>query len=302
MSTSTKIAIKKTTSRRHPAPAEGAASTASIEPASITHEDPMTTTTATKTAQSPISSAPAPGASNVGLAALVAKLSAELDAAEAELGPAAPAVTSNDKKRRGKPRKGSDKVLTQLAPVVVQYGLNSSTLNTADMLAQYQYAQLLAPLQARLKKMSKRVDDEVFNAQTASWEMGLQFYALLRRRGRTNGSIAKSVEPLAKVFEYRHPSTKDGKPSKTAVRAKSQLQRSIELAQKHGVRVQVGPNGEVQGIDGPAASVAAAQAELNGPGQAEAPPATPPGTQAPVLQAPVTNGSGAAGAPSANGH
>ncbi len=141
---------------------------------------------------------------------VVKELSAALDDVETVLGPEAPAITAGQKKRTGKPRKRSDKALAQIAPVVVQYGLNSISLSTDEVPTLYQTAQTLLPLQLRLQKMTKRVDDEVFNAQTESWEMGLQFYSLLQRRAKTNGDIAQSIAPLTKMFAYRHPSLDGG--------------------------------------------------------------------------------------------
>src|SRR4029077_18762715 len=107
----------------------------------------------------------------------------------------------------------------------------------------YQTAQTLAPLQSRLQKITKRVDDEVFGAQTEAWDMGLQFYSLIRRRAKTDGNIQKAVEPLVKSFSSRHQSTKAGKCTKVETRLMSQLKKTLALAEKHGVRVAVGPNG-----------------------------------------------------------
>jgi hypothetical protein len=211
---------------------------------------PATTTTAAPTTASP----------SVGLSALVAQLSAALDAAEAQLGPDAPAYTSGEKKRTAKPRKGSDKVVAQLAPIVDQYKLNSDSLNTTQMLAQYTLAQTLLPLQIRLQKVTKRVDDEVFDAQTGSWTMALQLYSLLARRAKTDGNVAASIAPLVKTFSYRHPEAL--KQGKEATRLAANLKKTLAVANKHGVTVAVAPDGTVQEVKGHPAAVVAAQAEL----------------------------------------
>ena len=250
-----------------------------------TPETTMTpkSTTATATTVSLDASTPA------GLAALVAELSATLDAAESRLGPEAPAMTAVEKKRTAKPRRGSDKMLTQIAPVVVQFGLNSDSLNTTQMLAQHQIAQTLLPLQARLQKITKRVDDEVFSAQTGSWEIGLQLYSMLQRRAKSNGDIAKAIEPLVKGFSYRNPAVK--KQSKETTQAKTDLKHAIAIATKHGVSLTLAPNGGVQGVAGAPAAVAAAQAELATAGVGAAQVQT---------QAQTAGSQGAAAAPGAN--
>jgi hypothetical protein len=74
---------------------------------------------------------------------------------------------------------------------------------TTNMLDRYDTAQTLLPLTTRLPKISKRVGDEAFNAQTDAWNMGLQFYSLLRRRAQTDGQLATNIEPIGKMFAYR---------------------------------------------------------------------------------------------------
>jgi hypothetical protein len=251
-------------------------------------------THATRTATSPAPTVEAAtttssssSTSSTGLAALVTQLCAQLDAAEQQMGPADP-VTSTQKRRTGKPRKGSEKALAQLAPIVKQYGLESASLSTDQMMSRHQLAQTLVPLQARLTKVSKRVDDDVFNAQTDAWDMGLQFYSLLRRRAKTDGSVEATIAPLAKSFSYRNPKAKEGKPTKLQMRLKSQLEKTLALANKHGVSLTVGASGQPVAIAGPAPAVAAAQAELVTSGVAAAPATQGSATQSPA--APATAG------------
>jgi len=174
-------------------------------------------------------------AANVALLALVKELTAILDGAEARLGPEPPALTTPEKRRRSKPRKGAERVLIMIAPIVQQHGLDSASLNTVDMLARYDAAQTLVPLKARLTKMFKRVDDELFNAQTDAWKMGLQFYSLLQRRAKDDGELAQNLEPLSKMFAYRHPSSSAGKATKTQNRVKAKLKAVTEVARRQGV-------------------------------------------------------------------
>jgi hypothetical protein len=175
--------------------------------------------------------------SNAGLTTLVKEVTAFLDKAEPRLGPEAPSITSSDKRRTAKPRKGAEKLLTQLAPIVAQQGLDSSSLSSETMTSRLQDAQTLQPLQARLGKISKRVDDELFSAQGDAWAMGLQFYSLLRTRAKTDGTVAQSIEPLKAVFAYRHGSVKAAKASKVQTRAKAKLKDALALATRHDVSV-----------------------------------------------------------------
>src|SRR4051812_28681488 len=83
---------------------------------------------------------------DAGLATFVKELSATFDQAESELGPHPTPTTSATKRRTAKPRKGSDRVLALLVPIVEQHGLNSSSLNTRAMMDLHEMAQTLLPL------------------------------------------------------------------------------------------------------------------------------------------------------------
>jgi hypothetical protein len=141
--------------------------------------------------------------------------------------------------------------------------------------------------------MAKRVDDDAFDAQADAWDMGLQFYSLLKRRAKNDGSVAKSIEPLEKAFAFRNPKGKEGKPTKMQTRVQARLKRTVALAQKHGVSVTVGADGGPTSIAGPAQAVAAAQAEMAGGGSAP--------TSAPAVAAPVVPAAPAAQAAQVNG-
>jgi hypothetical protein len=210
MTTSTKIKTKKTSSRVSSGSTTSAKATASPAP-----------TTGSVTDDS--------------LASIVAELTAALDSAETKLGPAPSISTATQKRRTAKPRKGSEKALALLAPIVQQHGLESSSLNTTAMLALNEKAQTLVPLQTHLQKVVKRVANEAFEAQTSAWNMGLQLYSLVQRRAKNDGELATSLEPIGKLFAYRHPSVKAAKPTKTQTRAKADLKKAMALAAKHGV-------------------------------------------------------------------
>ena len=259
----------------------------------------------TKTASHPSTTTPASTGlitTNAGLAALVSELTALLDTAEARLGPA-PAITTTQKRRTGKPRKGGDKALAMLAPIVQQHNLESPSLNTTDMLELNQKAQTLVPLQTRLVKVTKRVGDEAFNAQTQAWDMGLQLYSLVRRRAKSDGDLAANLEPVSKMFAYRTPAVKASKPAKVETRAKSNLEKAVALATKHGVPIPAAPgagSATPQGTTSAASSASPVSVSTT-PAAVPAPAAVTSagtanagGTGASSPPTPVTNGAGGA--------
>jgi hypothetical protein len=180
---------------------------------------------------SPTLSTPPP---NVALIALVERVSSFLDSVEGDLG-SAPLLTPIERKRAAKPRRGAEKVLTMIAPIVRQHGLDSTAVSTDAMLARLADAETLQTLFTRLTKIQKRVNDELFTAQCGAWEIGLQFYALLKRRAKSDGTLATSLEPLRTIFSYRHSLVKKERLTKIQAHAKAELKRALVVANKHDV-------------------------------------------------------------------
>jgi hypothetical protein len=191
----------------------------------LTAPQASTPTTATTTSSVP----------NAGLASLVEEISAFLDTAETRLGPESPSLTGAAKRHTAKARKGADKIIAMLAPIVQQHKLESPTVSATQMLAQQKIASTLQPLQLRLQKVQKRVGDEAFSAQNEAWATALQLYALVRSRAKSDGTLATNIAPVKAMFGYRHPDVKAAKPNKVQTRAKRKLKGAIELASKHGV-------------------------------------------------------------------
>jgi hypothetical protein len=227
------------------------------------------------------------------LASLVNDVMSFLDVAEPKLGPEPTVTTSTQKRRVSKPRKGADKVLPVIASIVQQHGLDSTSLSSKTVMDAYTTSQTLQPLQTRLQKMTKRVSDTAFGAQTDAWGMGLQLYSMLKRRAKTDGQVAEQIAPLAHVFSYRHPLVKAAKPTKRETKVKAEVKHVTALAERHGV-----PFGA--SASSAAASTASAGGAAVGSSGAQAPVAVqaPVVAQAPVaVQAPVVAQAPVASAP-----
>jgi hypothetical protein len=233
-----------------------------------------------------------PTATPQDLGSVVSAFMTHMDQVEPTLGPEPTVTTSTQKRRTAKPRKGADKVLPMIASIVQQHGLDSSALSSKTVMDSYTTAQTLQPLQTRLQKMSKRVGDTAFAAQTDAWSMGLQLYSMLKRRAKTDGQVAEQIAPLAHVFAYRHPLVKAEKPTKRETQVKAQVKHVTALAEKHGV--PIGENAGTSGATGagssPGAGGAAAQgqsAPLVSPVSTVSPPTTVSTQASPVAPAPV---------------
>ena len=170
------------------------------------------------------------------LTKIVDALNKSLDAAESQLGPDAPALTSDAKRRIVRTRKGGERVLQQIAELVKAHGLDSPSLSSTEMIAQLERSTTFASALARLQKLEKRVSDEQFVAQGDAWTMGLQFYALLQRRALADGTLAASLGPITSFFNYRHDSTK---PTKLQTRANAKLRDAQRLVARSKPRASV---------------------------------------------------------------
>lgn len=180
---------------------------------------------------------------NAALATLVERVSSFLDSVEGELGPA-PLLTPAQRRRASKPRRGAEKVLTLIAPIVREHGLDSAAVNADTMLAHLADAAALRALFIRLSKVHKRIDDELFTAQCGAWELGLQFYSLLRRRAKSDGTLATSIEPLRAMFRYQHPLVRKERPTKIQTRAKARLRRALAAPHEGHVAAPEAPTNE----------------------------------------------------------
>jgi hypothetical protein len=168
---------------------------------------------------------------------LAHEIAQALDKIEARLGDDTPAMTTEDKKRSLKPRKGAGKVIETLAMLVKQHGLDSAALSADAMLENVAESTALEPVEIRLQKALKRVSDNVYRAQTGAWDKALQFYALLSRRAKSDGALAASLEPIAAFFARRHESVLADKPTKLQRRAVAKLRRAEELVAHARARV-----------------------------------------------------------------
>ncbi len=170
------------------------------------------------------------------LTKIVDQLNKSLDAAEAQLGPDAPALTPDEKRRGTRTRKGGERVLQMIAELVKAHNLDSSSLSSMQMMAQLERSTTFASALARLQKLEKRVSDEQFVAQGDAWTMGLQFYALLQRRAVADGTLASSLAPITSFFNYRHDTTK---PTKLQTRANAKLRDAQKLVARAKPRASV---------------------------------------------------------------
>ena len=169
---------------------------------------------------------------------------------------------------------GGDKAVAQIGNLATQNQLESPALQVAVMLALMGKAKALQPLADRVAAFVKHVTDIIFSAQSVSWGMAMQYYALLQRRAATDAELASLLDPVTQFFAYRHPSKKApvGSPNKAQRKAVTKAKRSLTTV---GIGRLAGA-GATAANPQPAAAAASA-APATGPSTTPSTPATPRG-------------------------
>jgi hypothetical protein len=209
---------------------------------------------------------------NAALEQYVQQTVSQLDAVEVGLG-SDPALTPTQKRHALKFRKGGDKIIGQIGNLAQQQQLGSPGLSVTDMLGTLGKAQALQPLSDRVHAFAQHVDDVVFKAESDSFAMAQQFYALLQRRALTDGELATAMAPVV-VFFARKPVPKAPgaltKPQKKATaKAVDTLKKNApQMLQEGGTAV---PGPAAPAATAPAAGGSGTVVAGNGPGAPAAP-------------------------------
>ena len=175
---------------------------------------------------------------NTTLAKLLVALNSSLDKADAQLA-GGPSLTPDQKRRAARARKGSERIVQSLAQLASSHGLDSSALNSSDMLERLDTATKLMPTVTRLTKVLKQTSDAQFVAQNDAWAMARQFYALLQTRASSDGTLAVALAPVTDFFNYRHESAVEDKPTKLQTRVNAKLRDAERLVARSKPRASV---------------------------------------------------------------
>jgi len=173
------------------------------------------------------------------LASYVSKVSSTINAAESAFPIDSPVLGPEDKKHGVKVRKGAENVIRQLAELAKTHELDSTGLHSEDMLEELNTSTSLAPLLATIEKISKRISDAQYSAQSGAYDKALQFYALLQRRAQTDGQLADALAPINEFFSYRHQAVLDAKPTKLQTRMNTKLKNAERLVARSKPRASV---------------------------------------------------------------
>lgn len=117
----------------------------------------------------------------------------------------APALTSKDRKRTSKLRKGIEKVIPTLLALSDRIGLQVPSHPTSAIQENLDKVKTLAPVHESVTSAEKHLGDAIFQAQSAVWEGATVHYTVLRRLARTNGDVANALAPVTEFFSHKQP-------------------------------------------------------------------------------------------------
>jgi hypothetical protein len=117
----------------------------------------------------------------------------------------APALTSKDRKRSVKLRKGGEKVVPTILALSDRLGLSLPSHPTAAIQADLDKVKTLAPVHVGIVSAEKHLGDAIFQAQSRIWEGATVHYTVLKRLAKTDGDIANALAPVTQFFAQKSP-------------------------------------------------------------------------------------------------
>ena len=131
-----------------------------------------------------------------------------------------PALTTKDRARSAKLRKGGETVIPTVAALSDRFGLTVADHPTTTMVQSAKKAQSLIPLYKQLVLATKQVADQMFSANSESWGSATVHYTMLKRLAKTNGDLETALAPVEQFFAHRSPAViADEKVKKDARKA-----------------------------------------------------------------------------------
>jgi len=142
--------------------------------------------------------------------------------------PPGDALTANDKKRQAKARKGAEQYIPQLVALADQFGVNLKLVPTDVIQKNSAEAVDLVPLLKQVERVTKQLNDRVFQSRGDAWSDSSKLYAILRRLAKDNGDLAAGLAPVEQFFNHRHPLVAKDHPKTKAGKAKLKAEKAIE--------------------------------------------------------------------------
>ncbi len=125
-----------------------------------------------------------------------------LDSITAIAGPVL-ALTSKDRRRSLKLRKGGEKVVPTLLALSDRIGLSVPAYPTSAIQAHLDKLKALSRVHEAVVSAEKQLADAIFQSQSQLWEGAVVHYSVLKRLGQSDGDIANALAPVTEFFAHK---------------------------------------------------------------------------------------------------
>jgi hypothetical protein len=131
---------------------------------------------------------------------LIEKACADVDALSKELAPRTVTLSSSERKRVLKARKGWEGLVPKLANLAQRYGVSLPGVSIDDMLSEMRAAQGISPLVGRVAKLDQSVTDSYLQSQGNMWQSATALYTVLCRAEVANPELETEMAPMRAFF------------------------------------------------------------------------------------------------------
>ena len=124
------------------------------------------------------------------------------------------ALTSKDRRRAVRLRKGGEKVIPTITALSEQFGISVPSHPTSAITANLKKASSLVAVHKQLVTATKQVADAIFKAQSVSWDGATVHYSVLKRLARSDGDLATALAPVSEFFAKKSPAVVQAEDTK----------------------------------------------------------------------------------------
>lgn len=140
-----------------------------------------------------------------------------VDQAIAAINPGGPAMTTTQRRRTVKIRKGGEKFIPILVEIATTYAITSPVHAVGEMTTQLELVQKLVPLLRRVQVLLKLLEDTDLTANSDMWGTATFVYSVAKHMAKRDGNIALALAPVEEFFSNGPRDTTTAKKGKGGI-------------------------------------------------------------------------------------
>jgi hypothetical protein len=112
-------------------------------------------------------------------------------------------LTTLEKKRTAKLKRGAHQVLPLIAKLASKYSVQAPGTSVDDITSNIAYAQSLEPLLGAVGVLHGTLTDAHMSAQASAWKTGTVTYAMMKKASKANVNLASELAPVTEWFRAK---------------------------------------------------------------------------------------------------